>query len=319
MYYKKAFDFNDVIFEPVTYGEINSRSLVSLRYVPYITHYSKKQLNGLPIINAPMDSIGSPNMVNQMVYHGMYGCLGKYYQYDAPNPWVFKTYGLESEIPIDRMICLDIANGYLKKFLNFVKKTRDYNPTSVIMAGNVCTPDGAIAIFNAGADIVKVGIAQGGHCDTKNKAGVGLKQASTIYEIAQEMPEGVMICSDGGIKKPADIGKAIGLGAHFVMIGTMLAGYDENDGEWIYKGIWPFRKKVGMRFYGMSSHTANLKHNGGLSTYRTSEGLETIVPYKGPIKHLFQDICGSLASTCTYLNIDNLSLLRNHPNLRCIS
>lgn len=333
MYYKKAFDFSDVIFEPAASSSVESRSQVTLDFGQK-TYWSDREIYNIPVINAPMDVVGCPRMVDTFVSKKMLGCLGKYYNYyDLKSPYdSFKTYGLDLDIYKEyshyigiseimfphHHICLDVPNGYLTKFVDLVKNLRSALPRTVIMAGNVCTPEGAQNLFNAGADIIKVGIAQGGHCDTKNKAGVGLKQASTIYEISQNISEHALICSDGGIKRPADIGKAIGLGAHFVMIGTMLAGYDENDGEWQYEGIWPFRRKKSIKFYGMSSRHANEKHNGGLKSYRTSEGLETNVPYKGSVLEVIQDIKGSLASTCTYLNINNLSQLRNHPNLRCI-
>jgi GMP reductase len=322
------FDFSDVTLIPAEKTLIESRSDVSLRFFQR-AGWANRDIWSLPVINAPMDVIGNPKMVSLLHKKFQIGALGKYYNWEDyflsvdRHTWLttFRTFGFECDlVDYQGYICLDVANGHMLKFINHVQHIREKNPHAVIMAGNVCTPDGAINLYNAGADIVKIGIAQGGHCDTKNKAGVGVKQASLIYDVARIIRnrgfEKMLICSDGGIKTPADIGKAIALGANFVMAGTMFAGHDENDGDWAYKGYWPFRKKKAIKFYGMSSKTANEKHNGGLKEYRASEGLETLVPYKGPLSHTITDICGSLASTCSYLNMSSLSSLLLCPDIR---
>jgi GMP reductase len=188
------------------------------------------------------------------------------------------------------------------------KEIREKYPDVIILAGNVVTKEGVSSIINAGADIVKGGIANGGFCETKLKAGVGYKQFSMIREcspLANEM--GALFCSDGGCKTPADICKALGGGSNFVMVGSLFAGYDQCDSEWT---TVDGQKK--MLMYGMSSKIANDKYCGGLQSYRTSEGREGWVDYKGDVKELATDIKGSVASCCTYTDTKNLQDLRKN-------
>ena len=135
-----------------------------------------------------------------------------------------------------RFICLDVANGYAEKFLETVKRVRDDYPNAVIMAGNVVTGDMTEALILAGADIVKIGIGPGSVCTTRRVTGVGYPQLSAIIECA-DAAHGLkgQVCADGGCTAPGDIAKAYGAGADFVMLGGMLAGHDECDGEIRYE------------------------------------------------------------------------------------
>ena len=135
-----------------------------------------------------------------------------------------------------RFLCIDVANGYAEKFLDTVKRVRDENPKSVIMAGNVVTGDMTEALILAGADIVKIGIGPGSVCTTRRVTGVGYPQLSAIIECA-DAAHGLkgQVCADGGCTVPGDVAKAYGAGADFVMLGGMLAGHDECDGEIRYE------------------------------------------------------------------------------------
>ena len=135
-----------------------------------------------------------------------------------------------------RLICLDVANGYAEKFLETVKRVRDDYPHAVIMAGNVVTGDMTEALILAGADIVKIGIGPGSVCTTRRVTGVGYPQLSAIIECA-DAAHGLkgQVCADGGCTAPGDVAKAFGAGADFVMLGGMLAGHDECDGDIRYE------------------------------------------------------------------------------------
>ena len=172
-----------------------------------------------------------------------------------------------------RLLCLDVANGYAEKFLDTVKRARDDNPRAIIMAGNVVTGDMTEALILAGADIVKIGIGPGSVCTTRKVTGVGYPQLSAIIECA-DAAHGLkgQVCADGGCTVPGDIAKAYGAGADFVMLGGMLAGHDECDGEIRYEERDGAKVPVGMGFYGMSSETAMKKYAGGVAHYRAAEG-----------------------------------------------
>lgn len=159
-------------------------------------------------------------------------------------------------------------------------------------------------------------------CITRLKAGVGIPQFSTVVECANSAHGlGGHIISDGGIVHTGDISKALGSGADFVMMGSMFAGHDESGGELVSKwergnevikdidgshlGYLDVEKKY-KAFYGMSSKKANDKYSGGLANYRSSEGREVLIPYKGPISETIRDIKGSIASTMTYIGAKRL-------------
>ena len=172
------------------------------------------------------------------------------------------------------------------------------------MAGNVATPDMVQELLISGAaDIVKIGIGPGSVCTTRMMTGVGYPQLSAIIECA-DAAHGLRghVCADGGCRSPGDVVKAFAAGADFVMLGGMLAGHDECEGEWVEEE----GKRVGMAFYGMSSRTALDRYAGGRRDYRACEGREAAVPYKGPVKETIQEITGGIRSACAYVGATRL-------------
>ena len=169
------------------------------------------------------------------------------------------------------------------------------------MAGNVVTQYRCNELYYAGADIVKVGIGSGSCCLTRQKTGVGYPQLSCILDCNKEYQFSGYITSDGGCSSPADICKAFGAGASFVMLGGMLAGHDECEGE-----IVEIEGKKKMLTYGMSSQKAQEIHNGGMNSYRTSEGRSLYIDYRGKVKNTLDDILGGLRSYGTYINCNNI-------------
>jgi len=334
-------DFDDVYIRPCP-TEISSRLEINLN-VSYITKHSKQRFTGVPVCVANMDSIGTIKMANALYKHNIWTCLHKHIskedliKFINNSPAKDKTFlsiGIQ-QTDIDKIlyiknkvnhipyICIDVANGYMYSFLDIIKVIRENFPNTVIMAGNVCTPEGVENIIKAGADICKSGIGGGGKCSTKNKAGVSYKQLSVAIECGQAANElDALNCSDGGCKTTADICKALAAGSHLVMSGSLFFGYEENDTDWEYEHqidgdlVWKpiaykknFTGNKRMMTFGMSSKMANNKFFGGLKEYRTSEGKEEWQLGLGPISHLIQDIKGSLASCCSYTNSKNLENL----------
>ena len=217
-----------------------------------------------------------------------------------------------------KYVCIDVANGYSSRFRDTVSDFRILYPNIVIIAGNVVTGEMTEELILAGADIVKVGIGPGSVCTTRIQTGVGYPQLSAVIECADAAHGlGGHIIADGGCTCPGDVAKAFAGGADFVMLGGMLAGHDEGGGEVIEKyyetnelvyeigsHLDKHTKKVEtkqfVQFYGMSSDAANTKHFGGLKDYRSSEGREVLVPYRGPVGATVQDLLGGIRSTCTY-------------------
>jgi GMP reductase len=229
-----------------------------------------------------------------------------------------------------KYVCIDGANGYSERFGNFVRKFRKKFPNVVIIAGNVVTGEMTEELILNGADIVKVGIGPGSVCTTRIQTGVGYPQLSAVMECADAAHGlGGHIIADGGCSTPGDVVKAFAGGADFVMLGGMFAGHDEGGGNIINKRYetneldTSFNTKITVdkkfiQFYGMSSDAANVKHFGGLKDYRSSEGREVLIPYRGEVSNTIQDILGGIRSSCTYAGAQRLKhLMRCATFIRC--
>ena len=288
-------DFSDVLIRPKR-STLKSRKNANLERT-FRFKNSNQSWTGVPIIAANMDHTGTWPMNKALVKHGMLTAICKFLHY-IPLKNAIKTIGLDynlDEIEYDlKWICLDVANGYTERFMDFVKTMRQHEATknSIIIAGNVCTPEATEEIILAGADIVKIGIGPGSVCTTRKMTGVGFPQLSATIECADAAHGlGGHIITDGGCVVAGDISKSFGAGADFVMLGGMFAGHDECEGE-----------KVGdkMKFYGMSSEDAQIRHYGKKVDYRASEGKTVYVDYKGSVKNTVEEILGGLRSSCTY-------------------
>ena len=178
-------------------------------------------------------------------------------------------------------------------------------PSATIIAGNVVTADMTAELILAGADIVKVGVGPGSVCTTRIKTGIGYPQLSAVIECA-DAAHGVggHIIADGGCNSSGDIVKAFAAGADFVMIGGMLAGHDECDGELIFEDDNP--DPIGMNFYGMASKTAMDRHGHANREYRGEEGKTVTVPYRGAVRDTVVDILSGVRSGCTYVGANRL-------------
>lgn len=209
-------------------------------------------------------------------------------------------------------IVVDTAHGHSKKVLETVRKIKADFPDLPIIAGNVATEDGAIALIKAGADSVKVGIGPGSICTTRVVAGIGVPQLTAVMRCAAVCRNyGVTSIADGGIRYSGDIVKALAAGADSVMIGSIFAGTEEAPGDAIlYQG----RKYKAYR--GMGSEAAMKK--GSADRYFQNEnfkfvpeGVEGMVPYKGAVKDVVHQLVGGLRAGMGYIGARNLQELRD--------
>ena len=351
-------DYKDVLICPKR-SKLTSRKEVDLKrefkYVNYRSGVDEEiDYYGVPIMAANMDGVGTFEMADTLAKQGLFTCLVKTY---SVNEYVMffdcddytnritrmnhvaysmgisddddmkfrKVYELaEGNI---KYVCIDVANGYTERFVEFIRHFRMNYPAVVIIAGNVVTADQTQELILNGADIVKVGIGPGSVCTTRIQTGVGYPQLSAVIECADAAHGlGGHIIADGGCTCPGDVAKAFAAGADFVMLGGMLAGHDEGGGDVITKFYETdqieyevgshlenrrrvIEEKKFVQFYGMSSAAANDKHFGGLKEYRSSEGREVLVPYRGAVGNTIQDLLGGIRSTCTYVGADKLKRL----------
>jgi len=334
-------DFDDVLIVPQR-SRAASRKEVKIQR-EFNFYHSPRAWTGVPIVAANMDTTGSFAMAIALEKEGLITCLHKHYSADELCSFFLhgeppsgsrplglaKTYrwisiGLHSDFQrltdfhdragIEPNICIDVANGYTDQFVDYCNKVRTSFPRSIIMAGNVCTPEMVQElILHGGVDIVKVGIGPGSVCTTRLVAGVGYPQLSAISECAHAahgLKSGDkkmgLICADGGCKYPADICKALCANADFVMLGGMFSGTDECEGEWKYEEEAGDKKKKYLKFYGMSSHEAQKQHGNQIVQYRASEGRVVRVEYKGRVETVLQEILGGIRSCCTYIGADQV-------------
>ena len=217
-------------------------------------------------------------------------------------------------------IVIDTAHGHSAGVLRKIAEIRDHFPDRTLIAGNIATAEGARALYEAGVDVVKVGIGPGSICTTRVVAGVGVPQITAIYDAAAVAREyGKTIIADGGIKYSGDIVKALAAGGDAVMLGSMLAGTDESPGEFeIYQG----RKYKTYRGMGslsaMKKGSSDRYFQGGVNEANklVPEGIEGRVAYKGPATDIVFQMIGGLKAGMGYTGAADIDAL--HENAQFI-
>lgn len=333
-----ALDFNDVLIVPQR-STLSSRKDVNIER-EFSFYHSPRVWKGCPVIAANMFATGSFNMADKLSEFKMITCLHKFYKLDElityfknksvhNFDYTWLTIG-QSETDIDKIkefssnfknceqkapnLCVDVANAGREEFVKFCSKVRDNFPESIIMAGNLVSPEiTQELIIHGGVDIVKVGLGSGATCITRKITGVGIPQLTAIDSCAfaahglhSGQKRNGLICSDGGCQTAGDICKAFCL-ADFVMCGGFFAGTDECNGNWTYSNTCEEGEKSikkSLMFYGMSSYEAQIQHSGEVKNYRASEGKVVEVPYKGFVKDVANEICGGIRSCCTYIGAE---------------
>ncbi len=223
------------------------------------------------------------------------------------------------------MLVVDSAHGHSDGVLNTVRAIKQRFPLLLLSGGNIATAEGAIALAEAGADIVKVGMGPGSICTTRVVSGVGVAQFSAVLEVTRALRSAhprVAIVADGGIRYSGDITKALAAGADAVMIGGLFAGTDEAPGELVlYQG------RSYKTYRGMGSLAAMKK--GSKDRYGQEgiveasklvpEGVEARVPYRGPLGSVVSQLLGGLRAGMGYVGAANLDELRRKARFRRIT
>lgn len=336
-------DYEDVLIVPQR-TTLESRNEVNLERT-FSFHHSPRSWSGVPIVCSNMVPLTSKAMAKKLAEFKMVTALHKYYEAEELASIVEEA-GLDfawvsigkSEEDIQKIkkvasiigkapnIVIDVPNGYMESFVKFCSHVRDEFPESIICGGNVTTPEICEELIIHGRiDICKVQIGPGSQCETRKMTGVGYGTFSCVQECAHAT-HGLrsssgrlgLIMSDGGCKTPGDICKSICAGSDWIMLGGMLAGTDECDGDWEYEylaspdgsdsfwqpinpGYAGQKRKTLLTFYGMSSHYAQEKHGTGKKKYRASEGKVSKIPYKGSVEDVLQEILGGIRSCGAYI------------------
>jgi IMP dehydrogenase len=214
------------------------------------------------------------------------------------------------------VIVVDTAHGHSHRVLSRVRWIKQHFPHKQLIAGNIATASGALALVEAGADAVKVGIGPGSICTTRIIAGVGVPQITAIYNVSQALKHtNVPIIADGGIRFSGDISKAIAAGAWSVMLGGLFAGTEESPGETEF-----FQGRAYKTYRGMGSIGAMAQAQGSADRYfqeatggnekLVPEGIEGRVPYRGSLASSIYQLLGGLRASMGYTGCPSIEEMR---------
>ena len=236
-----------------------------------------------------------------------------------------------ANVDIDAIV-IDTAHGHSKGVLSAISSIKKNNSNIAVIAGNVATGEGTKALIDSGVDCVKVGIGAGASCTTRVIAGVGVPQLTAIMDavdVAREFD--VPIIADGGLRYSGDIAKALAAGADSVMVGSLLAGMDESPGESILYEGRQYKSYRGMGSMGAMEKGSGDRYfqEGAEATKLVPEGIEGMVPYRGPVRNTIHQLIGGIRSSMGYcgcstikefgtnsvmVTVTSAALKENHPH-----
>ena len=216
------------------------------------------------------------------------------------------------------VLVVDTAHGHSKGVLGRVAWVKKHFPEVQVIGGNIATAEAALALVEAGADAVKVGIGPGSICTTRIVAGVGVPQISAVANVAAALKDsGVPLIADGGIRYSGDMAKALVAGAYTIMVGSMFAGTEEAPGE-----VELFQGRSYKSYRGMGSMGAMASQQGSSDRYfqegneaekLVPEGIEGRVPFKGPMQPVIHQLLGGVRSSMGYTGCATIDEMRTKP------
>lgn len=316
--------YDDVLLIP-QYSEIDSRSQVDLS--TQITPHVKL---GIPLISINMTDVTGVEMAIALGNLGGLGFLPRFVSPEAQADMVSevkkKTKYAAAAIGIKDgfmerveklvkagvdLLTIDVAHGHLKKAIDATHDIKHKFEGVDLVSGVVATYEGAAALFEAGADSVRIGVGPGTICITRIVTGCGVPQITAVLDTAKAAVKyGKTILCDGGTKDSGDVVKGLAAGASAVVAGSQFAGTDEAPGELITKSGVKFK-----RYNASTSITEKEKHLKKIGREVTAdslkhiEGVESLVPYKGPLKDLVDGMCANMRSGLSYCGASNVKEL----------
>ena len=217
------------------------------------------------------------------------------------------------------VLVVDTAHGHSRNVIERVKKIKAQYGQVDVIGGNIATAEAALALYEAGADGVKVGIGPGSICTTRIVTGTGVPQITAISNVMAALADtDIPLIADGGIRFSGDVAKAIAAGAHAVMMGSMFAGTEEAPGE-----VELYQGRTYKAYRGMGSIGAMAQNQGSSDRYfqdasagsekLVPEGIEGRVPYKGPVSAIIHQLMGGVRSAMGYAGCATLDAMRTEP------
>src|SRR5512135_3394855 len=212
------------------------------------------------------------------------------------------------------VICIDTSHGHSKGVLDAVRDTKKNFPSCEVIAGNVATFEGAEALIKAGVDAVKIGVGPGSICTTRIVAGIGVPQMTAVMECSRASAKyGIPIIADGGITYSGDITKALGAGAHCVMIGGLFAGTEESPGETVLfqgRSYKVYRGMGSLEAMKEGSRDRYMQDDIESSLKLVPEGIEGRVPFRGSLSNSIYQIMGGVKAGMGYVGCRSIEEMR---------
>jgi IMP dehydrogenase len=323
--FEKAYTYDDIQIIPV-YSEVESRSQCDLR-----TRFTKRYKLGSPLVSSPMDTVTEYAMAVSMATHGGVGIIHRFMKINEQANQARKIKEQEKLVAAaigatgdyqERaqelvnagviVLLIDVAHGNTKQVKDAIKWCKENLPEYVdVIAGNVSTREGARNLAEWGSDAIRIGIGGGSVCSTRIRTGIGIPQVTAIVESIRGVELSgidVPIIADGGIRMPGDVAKALSLGADSVMIGSLFAGTRESPGEIQRTGSWP-NEQLFKKYRGAASFETKRTH--GLEE-KNVEGESKLIPYKGKVERIINDIKDGVRSSMSYVNARTIEEFRSN-------
>jgi IMP dehydrogenase len=213
------------------------------------------------------------------------------------------------------VVVVDTAHGHSQGVLDRVAWVKKTFPNLQVVAGNIVSGDAALALMDAGADAVKVGVGPGSICTTRMVAGVGVPQVTAVSMVAEALQDRIPLIADGGIRYSGDLGKALAAGASTIMIGGLFAGTEESPGETeLFQGR-SYKSYRGMGSLGAMEKGSKDRYfqDASDADKLVPEGIEGRVPYRGPLAGVVHQLAGGLRATMGYVGCATIEEMRNKP------
>jgi IMP dehydrogenase len=314
---QEGITFDDLLLSP-GYTDFKRHDVdVSVQLTPHITLR-------LPVFSSPMDTVTEEAMAKAIGNAGGMGIIHRNLSVASQSFMVANvkreklTVGAAVGLGADfehrvkaliraqaDVIVIDSGHGYTTHMVDALRQLKKIYPHQAVMAGNIATVDGAKALVAAGADILRVGMGPGSICTTRIVTGMGVPQATAIVQAVKGVKgTKVTIVADGGIRQIGDMAKAFGLGAHAVMLGGLLAGFDESPGEITTVDSRTYKHYRGMGSIGAMKRGSAERYGQykDVSVRKLiPEGVEGLVPYKGTVGDYLDQVKGSMQSAFYYI------------------
>jgi len=319
----RALTYDDVNIVP-KYSELESREKVKLN-----TRFTKNTELSIPIVASPMDTITEYDMALEMMNRGGAGIVHRFMSIDEQVDIIKKlkqVSGINVEI-LDSPICaavgvtgdylersqelfkngcnvllIDVAHGHHKLVGEAIEEIKTRLSTIEVIAGSVATGEACEYLCEKGADSIRVGIGNGSLCETRIRTGVGIPQVFAIIDcVAIADTYSVPVIADGGVRNIGDVCKGLACGADSIMLGSLLSGTKETPGTIEKIGKWP-NEQLHKKYRG----SASLDSKKSRGHNKNVEGNHKVIPYKGKVKRIINDIQDGIRSSFSYVGANTM-------------